>query len=121
MDLFNPNWTFEGARLDGVDTITASVGQLPFNFQVGDERNKVKFSTPQTPAGELEVHLDNCDGEILVRLPLAPAALSQGVTTLRASIAPRSGTHDLCLRFAQRGIDPLWVLDWVQPTGKERG
>jgi hexosaminidase len=119
VDLFNPRWIFEGARLDGVDTIVASVGQVPFNFQVGDEWKKVAFSKPQTREGELEVRLDDCDGEVIARLALAPAASSQGVTTLRASITPRAGTHNLCLRFAQHGIDPFWVLDWVQLTGRE--
>jgi hypothetical protein len=25
-----------------------------------------------------------------------------------------SGSHELCLRFAQHGLDPLWVIDWLQ-------
>jgi hexosaminidase len=114
VDLFNPCWIFEGARLDGVDAVVASVGQVPFNFQVGDEWKKVAFSKPQTPEGELEVRLGACDGEVIARLPLAPAAPSHGTTTLRASITPRAGTHNLCFRFAQHGIDPLWVIDWVR-------
>jgi hexosaminidase len=51
----------------------------------------------------------------MARLPLAPAQASTGVTALpTASIAPRAGRHDVCLRFAQHGVDPLWVIDTVQ-------
>jgi hypothetical protein len=40
---------------------------------------------------------------------------SQAVTALpRAAVRPRAGKHDLCLRFAQPGLDPLWVIDSVQ-------
>jgi hypothetical protein len=34
---------------------------------------------------------------------LPPVALQQ----------PQEGVHDLCLRFAQRELDPLWVIDRV--------
>jgi len=48
-------------------------------------------------------------------LPLAPAAGNDAVTVLPAAALPRqSGTHSLCLRFAQRTLDPLWTIDWVQ-------
>jgi hypothetical protein len=37
------------------------------------------------------------------------------VTMLPAVRLPRiSGRHDLCLRFTQRTLDPMWALDWVQ-------
>ena len=56
-----------------------------------------------------------CSGEILARLPLAPASASHGVTRLPpARIEARGGKHDLCLRFAQRGVDPLWVIDSIE-------
>jgi hexosaminidase len=119
VDILNPCWIFEDARLDGVETLVASVGQVPFNFQVGDEKDKVRFSKPQTPEGELELRLDSCEGEVIARLPLAAAARSNGTTTIRGAIAPRAGKRNLCIRFAQRGIDPLWVVDWVQLLGRE--
>jgi hexosaminidase len=75
---------------------------------------KIRFPAPATPEGELEVRLDSCEGELIARLPLAPATGSQAVTRLPAApIAPRAGRHDLCLRFAQRGVDPLWVIDSI--------
>jgi hexosaminidase len=101
--------------LGSVGTLVAAVGQVPFNFRIGAERERMRFAMPSTAAGELLVYLDRCDGMLYARLPLAPAQRSNAVTVLPAQ-APRqvSGVHDLCLRFAQRGPDPLWVLDWLE-------
>lgn len=124
VDIENPCWIFPRASLDGVTSITAAVGQVPFNFQIGDEIKKIALATPTTPEGELEVHLDRCDGELIARLALAPARASNAVTTLpQHAIKPLTGEHDLCLKFAQRFAyalhDPLWVLDWIQLTQHE--
>ena len=124
LDINNPCWIFPQAELDLVTGIVAAVGQVPFNFQIGEDVKKIKFAAPTTPAGELEVHLGKCDGEVIARLPLAPAVTSNGVTVLpQASIASRPGKHDLCLRFAQRfsqpAVDPVWALDWVNLTERE--
>jgi len=118
VDILDPCWIFRGARLDGVARIAARVGQVPFNFQVGDAAARIHFDTPRTPSGELVVHRDTCDGEELARLPLASALSSDAVTALPAVSIPRtSGTHDLCLRFAQRALDPLWVIDRISLEG----
>jgi hexosaminidase len=115
VDIQNPCWIFPGAPLDKVTGLVARVGQVPFNFQIGEDVHKIRFAPPTTAEGELEVHLDTCEGELLARLPLAPATRSQAVTALpRAAMSPRSGNHDLCLRFAQPRLDPLWVIDSVQ-------
>jgi hexosaminidase len=61
------------------------------------------------------VRIDSCDGELLARLPLAPAAANPAVTRLPpAPLAARAGRHDLCLRFAQPRLDPLWVIDSIR-------
>jgi hexosaminidase len=118
VDIQNPCWIFKDAPLDGVTGVVASVGQVPFNFQIGEDVNKIRFPKPSTPEGELEVRLGNCEGELLARLPLAPAAPSPGVSTLpRAALAPHAGHHDLCLRFAQPGVDPMWVIDSIRLVG----
>jgi hexosaminidase len=115
VDIQNPCWIYPEANLDRVRSIVASVGQVPFNFQIGADVKKITFPPPATPEGELEVHLGSCDGKLLARLPLAPAAKSDGVTTLpRAEVRPPPGKHDLCLRFAQHGVDPLWVIDAIR-------
>jgi hexosaminidase len=115
VDIRNPCWIFPDAPLDKVTGLLARVGQVPFNFQIGEDVHKIRFTRPTTAEGELEVRLDTCEGELLARLPLATATRSQAVTALpRAAVRPRPGKHDLCLRFAQPGLDPLWVIDSMQ-------
>lgn len=115
VDIMNPCWIYEAADLSHAVGITASVGQVPFNFQLGADVNTIKLSAPQSADGELEVRLDGCDGERLAALPLAPAVANDAVTQLPAApIGHHDGVHDLCFRFTQRSLDPMWVLDWVQ-------
>ena len=122
-DIQSPCWIFPQAELDQVAEVTAAVGQIPFNFQVGDLVNQITFAKPGTPAGELEVHLDDCKGDVIARLPLASAIGSNAVTTLppmaiASATGKIAGRHDLCLKFAQKFSyadgDPLWMLDWIQ-------
>ena len=118
LDVMNPCWIFPDATLDGVRAIAARVGQVPFNFQIGDDVKKIHFPRPETRDGELEVHLDSCDGEVIARLPVEPATHSPGVTALpEAPIAPRTGVHALCMRFAQPALEPVWALDTLQLVG----
>lgn len=115
VDIMQPCWIFKEADLSSVSAIAASVGQVPFNFQIGDALKEVKFPKPATPAGELEVRVDGCAGERIAVLPLAPAAGNFDVTKLPpATIQPRMGKHDLCFTFTQKGVDPLWVLQSVE-------
>jgi hexosaminidase len=118
VDIMNPCWLYRDADLSQVTAIAASVGQVPFNFQIGDEIKMFPLRKPQTPAGELEVRMDGCEGEKIATLPLAPATKSQAVTQLApVAIAKRTGPHDLCFTFTQAAIDPFWVLDAVQLVG----
>jgi hexosaminidase len=88
---------------------------VPFNFQIGKDRDAIQLATPQTAHGELEVYLDGCTKERVAVLPLAPAAGNDAVTELPpVRLPPTPGRHDLCFRFTQRALDPLWALDWVQ-------
>ena len=122
VDIMNPCWIWPKADLDGVSAISASVGQLPFNFafstdkdafQVGGQAPKLK--PPATPEGELEVRLDGCEGKPVAVLPLAPAVSNPAVTTLpAASLGGVSGRHDLCFTFTGRSADPLWAVAKVR-------
>jgi hexosaminidase len=111
----NPCWIYPAADLAHVSAIGAAVGQLPFNFQLGADVHSIKLNPPRTASGELEVRLDGCDGERIAVMPLQPAIANNAVTELPAAKIPhREGTHDLCLKFTQRALDPLWALDRVR-------
>jgi hexosaminidase len=112
-DIMNPCWIYENVLLDGMSTIELDVGQLPFNFQIGRDVEKIRFRPPTTPEGEFEIRL-GCEGERIAVLPLAPAAANPAVTTLRAPIGQRAGSHDLCITYTARGPNPLWAIDAVQ-------
>jgi hexosaminidase len=97
--------------------LTAEVGRLPFNFQIGRDVDNIRFRPPATLEGELEVRIDGCDGERIAVLPLAPAASNPAVTTLPpAPLTARTGRHDLCFTFTQRGVDPMWAIREVGLT-----
>jgi len=113
VDIMNPCWIWPAADLTGVKEIAADVGQLPFNFQIGDDLKKIVLRPPATDPGELEVRRDWCGGPVIATLPLAPATKSQAVTRLTAPLAATTGTHDLCMSFTRRSVDPIWVIDRV--------
>lgn len=69
LDINNPCWIFPQAELDSVTGIEAAVGQIPFNFQIGEDVKKIRFATPTTAEGELEVRLGTCEGDVIARLP----------------------------------------------------
>jgi len=114
MDILNPCWIYQAADLSQGVRLEAAVGQVPFNFQIGADREKIRLGTPRTPEGELEVRIDGCEGEPALVIPLAEAAGDDGITTLSGRLPPRAGRHDLCLRFTQKTLDPMWGVDWVR-------
>lgn len=115
VDIMNPCWLYKGADLSQVSGIAAAVGQVPFNFQIGNDVKTIPLPKPQTAAGELEVRIDSCEGEKLAVMPLAPAVLNYAVTQLPpTAITPRDGTHDLCFMFTRASVDPTWVIDSVE-------
>jgi hexosaminidase len=112
VDIMQACWIWPAAKLDGAHMISADVGNVPFNFSLGEDMASVTFRKPETRAGELEVRQDSCDGPRIASIPLAPATRSAGVTTISAPLAvPVVGTHDLCMTFTQKTPDPLWLLD----------
>jgi hexosaminidase len=115
IDVMNPCWILPSADLSGAPALRAAIGQVPFNFQLGKDKDAIRLAAPQTPTGELEVHVDSCVGERIAVLSLALAVGNDAVTPLPAVRLPQTpGRHDLCFRFTQRTLDPLWALDWVQ-------
>src|SRR5690606_6849403 len=119
VDILNPCWIWRGVDLSGVTQVTAAVGQVPFNFQFGEESPRIALPPPATPEGELELVAGGCDGAVLAVLPLREAARRHDVTVLTGTVArPAEVVTDLCLRFRANGVEPLWVLDWVE-LGRE--
>ena len=115
LDIFNPCWRWNAAPLAGIRTIAITVGQVPFNFQVGEDRAKIRFRPPATVAGEMEVR-DGCDGPLLATLPLGPAAARPGLTRLNAPIPAGRGATNLCVTYTARGVDPLWAVERIELT-----
>jgi hexosaminidase len=115
VDIMEPCWIFEDADLTGITSVAATVGQFPFNFQIGKDRDAIRLREPRSAEGELEIRLDGCDGEPIAVFPLASAVGQAGVTRLpAASFAARTGQHDLCLQFTGHSIDPMWAIDSIE-------
>lgn len=122
VDIFNTCWLWKDAPLDGVGKITLEVGNLPWNYAILPAGMKSVTARPMTtPEGEIEVHLDRCDGQLLARLPLADAAKTLAQTRLEAALPVIEGRHTLCI-FATG--DPregrMWAIDTVRlsPAGQ---
>ena len=120
LDIMNPCWIYQAAYLSGGVAFEAAVGQVPFNFQIGADIEKVVLRAPQTEAGELEVRIGSCETEPALVIPLAGAAANHGVSVVRGELPAMPGVHDLCLTVTQAELDPIWGLDWVRLSPVER-
>lgn len=114
LDILNPCWRWPDAPVTGARRVAVTVGQVPFNFQVGAERDRIRFRPPATAAGEMEVRRGGCAGERIAVLPLAPASGRAGTTRLEAALPAMAKTADLCFTYTARGPDPLWAIDRVE-------
>jgi hexosaminidase len=125
VDIMNPCWILEDVDLSVAESVAASVGQLPFNFEIGDMIGDVVVESPESGDGELRVRLGNCDGPVVASLPLAPALGNPGVTELPAARldlpAGISASRDLCFSFTRHGVEPMWVVNWVEVLGGVSG
>jgi hexosaminidase len=116
VNLMNACWVWKGADMSSPLTLTARIGQVPFNFQIGADREKIPLRAPATPDGELEVRIDGCAGERIAAIPLGAAARGPGLGVVSGVLARREGVHDLCLTFTARTVEPTLVLDQVTLT-----
>ncbi|MFJ6024610.1 family 20 glycosylhydrolase [Brevundimonas sp. NPDC092305] len=114
MDIMNPCWIYQQADLTHGASVKVAVGQVPFNFQIGADIEKVKVRPATGAVGDLEVRADGCEGPVVLAISLTDAARSDSVTVLDGVLPKLPGRHDLCLTFTQHGIDPMWGLDWVE-------
>ena len=115
VDIVDPCWIWRDADLARGAALTATVGQVPFNFQIGREADAIRRGDARSKDGELEVRTGDCSGEPVARIPLAAAAASAAVSVIGpVRIPPQAGGGDLCLRFARPRIDPVWTIAWVE-------
>jgi hexosaminidase len=119
VNISNPCWIWRGADLSQVTAIRATVGQIPFNFQIGEDAAKIPLHKPKTSSGELEIRLDDCNGPLFESASLAPALTNYGLTALPPILLNKQeGQHDLCFRFTRAKVDPLWVIGGIELVGR---
>jgi hexosaminidase len=114
VDILNPCWIYEKADLDGIVQVDVGAAQLPFNFSIGSDRDRIALRPSRTSEGELEVHLDSCDTAPAAIVPLGPAVRRGAIRTFSAPLAGHGGVHDLCFVFTGKSLDPFWALNFVQ-------
>jgi hexosaminidase len=118
VNISNPCWIWRGADLTKVQSIRATVGQIPFNFQIGKDAEGIPLPKPATADGELEVRVGGCEGPPASTGSLSPAVSHHGLTVLPPILLdPRTGPHDLCFRFTRSKLDPIWVIGSVELAG----
>jgi len=118
VNISNPCWIWRGADLTNTHALRATVGQIPFNFQIGRDADKIPLPKPATNDGELEVRFDNCEGPPALTASLSPALSNNGLTLLPPiPLTGQTGKHDLCFRFTRSRIDPIWVIGGVELVG----
>jgi hexosaminidase len=112
VNISNPCWIWKDVDLAKAVKLTATVGQIPFNFQIGKDAADIPLPKPATPDGELEIRVDGCEGQPAAVIPLASAAGNDALTTLPAAGIPaQGGAKDLCFSFTRAKLDPMWVVD----------
>jgi hexosaminidase len=118
VNITDPCWIWRGADLSQVRAIRATVGQIPFNFQIGADASKIALHKPATASGELEVRLDDCKGKLVASTSLEPAVPNDGLTPLPPiDLPPQEGRHDICFTFTRARVDPIWVIGGLELIG----
>jgi hexosaminidase len=118
VNITDPCWIWKGADLSQVGSVKVTVGQIPFNFQIGKDAEKIPLPKPATKFGELELRLDQCDGPPLYTVSLENAVNNHGLTPLPAVLLQHEGKHDICFKFTRSRIDPIWVIGGVELTAR---
>ena len=83
VDIVDPCWIWPDVDLARGATLRASVGQLPFNFQIGKDADAIRRGDARTASGELEVRTGDCSGEPVAVIPLAGGRREPGAHDAR--------------------------------------
>jgi hexosaminidase len=115
VNISNPCWVWKDVDLARPVKVTATVGQIPFNFQIGKDAADIPLPKPATKDGELEIRVGGCETAPVATIPLASAAGNDALTTLPAAlIEAQGGRKDLCFSFTRANLDPMWVVDHLE-------
>jgi len=118
VNITHPCWIWRDADLTSMRRLRATVGQIPFNFQIGADAKKIPLQKPEHVAGDFVVHVDGCDQKPAATVSLETAETHYGLTTLPPiSLGAATGKHDLCFEFARSSLDPLWVIGNLELVG----
>jgi hexosaminidase len=118
VNIYKPCTMRLGDDLTVSHTLSAAVGQIPFNFQIGKDAQDIPLPKPATADGELEVRIDGCTGAPAVTASLSPAVAHFGITALPPIELPaKEGKHDLCFIFTRSKLDPIWVIGSLELSG----
>ncbi|WP_045728054.1 family 20 glycosylhydrolase [Xanthomonas sp. GPE 39] len=113
IDLFSSCWRYADAHLDGIARIRIDAARLARNYGLAHDQAKVKRYPATSAHGEFEVHLGDCKGKLLARLPL-PAGKTLGEQfSLEARLPAQTGVHDLCLRSTAPIAGPYYAIGAV--------
>jgi hexosaminidase len=115
VNLMNPCWIYPQVDLGATTHIDVRVGALPYFFELWHDAGKVVTYAPSAGVDELQLRLDACAGAPLATVPLGG---SRAARTLSVALNRQSGVHDICLVFATRSRDPMWLIDWVEPMSQ---
>ena len=119
VNIFDTCQRYPEARLDGVGSIHIEAVRLERNFQLAHEAKLVVSRPAKTAFGEMVVHKDRCDGDVLASMPL-PDPTGPRRFQLAAALPDQQGVHDLCLVFTAPTTGPLYGIERVSltPAGK---
>jgi len=118
VNISNPFWIWRGADLGQGTSLLATVGQIPFNFQIGKDAEGIPLPKPATGDGELEVRVGGCEGPPTATASLSPAVSQYGLTKLPPILLEgKTDPQDLCFRFTRSKVDPIWVIGSVELVG----
>ncbi len=113
INLFNSCQLYPATPMDDIRSITVDAVRLERNYALAHEQKLVVSRPHSTPFGELVVHQDTCDGEVLASLPLPDPKHSKRQFQLDGKLPAQTGSHPLCLLYTARVDGPLYAIGSV--------
>ena len=115
VDLMNPCWIFPQVELGRLASLSVQAGHIPYYYALWHDEPKVVTRASTSGADELQLRLDDCNGPIFKAVPLRVEHAELELLEIQLS---GTGVHDVCLAFAARERDPLWLVDFVRLVPK---